>query len=359
MQLQSARDLKKELLDTCVQPFVTASIQAPSQPGTPPSPADFQDFAERLSLPAGSTITRNHRSIALGITKRGEEFAIAIRVQHPGLIHSRLVRQLVARTKKEFDLKFIGRVGKQSTNYGAAARPWYQCDARPMLIGCSVSHFESTRGTLGAFVICDGEECILSNNHVLANENNTDDSTRAYVGDPILQCSAMDGGRVPTESVATLKKWVPLDTHASNTIDAAVASLTLNNCNKSLLTGLVDNANRALQGDALPDYELVYKIGSTTGVTQGKISALELDNIILSYDIGELTFDNVIEITPTGGQLFSDGGDSGALIVNAGFNAVGLLTAGADPGDASANGLTYACVFKSVLSKLNAQLVLR
>ncbi len=44
-----------------------------------------------------------------------------------------------------------------------------------------------TAGTLGCLVKKDHEYYILSNNHVLANEN------EAYMGDPILQPDPYDG----------------------------------------------------------------------------------------------------------------------------------------------------------------------
>jgi hypothetical protein len=96
--------------------------------------------------------------------------------------------------------------------------------------------------------------------------------------------------------------------------------------------------------------ELVWKVGRTTGLTQGMVSATELDDLTVQYDIGDLVFDDQIEIGPAvPGQPFSMGGDSGSLIVDAQRNAVALLFAGNDV-DA-----TYANPIAAVLSGVQAQ----
>ena len=59
----------------------------------------------------------------------------------------------------------------------------------------------------------------------------------------------------------------------------------------------------------------VIKIGRTTGRTAGLVTALELDNVTVRFDIGVLRFDNQIEIEGEDDGPFSDGGDSGSLIV--------------------------------------------
>ena len=60
----------------------------------------------------------------------------------------------------------------------------------------------------------------------------------------------------------------------------------------------------------------VAKLGRTTGLTRGRVTAFELDDLVVAYDTGNLSFDQVIEIEGAGTQPFSDGGDSGSLIVN-------------------------------------------
>ena len=42
------------------------------------------------------------------------------------------------------------------------------------------------------------------------------------------------------------------------------------------------------------------KVGRTTGKTLGRVTAFELDNVVVGYDIGNLRFDNQIEIEGAG-----------------------------------------------------------
>ncbi len=72
--------------------------------------------------------------------------------------------------------------------------------------GVSIGHFKVTAGTFGYLVTdkTSGEKLILSNNHVLANSNDS------VIGDAILQPGAIDGGQNPGDIVATLERFIPL-----------------------------------------------------------------------------------------------------------------------------------------------------
>jgi hypothetical protein len=102
----------------------------------------------------------------------------------------------------------------------------------------------------------------------------------------------------------------------------------------------------------------VAKLGRTTGVTYGRVTAFELDNVVIRYDIGNLRFDNQIEIEGAGSLPFSDGGDSGSLIVTTDKRGVALLFAGGDQGGANGQGLTYASPLHDVLDALDVDLAL-
>ncbi len=78
---------------------------------------------------------------------------------------------------------------------------------RPVIpSGVSIGHFKVTAGTLGTMVKDKrtGEVFVLSNNHVLANSN------ESAIGDAILQPAAMDGGREPGDVVARLERFTAL-----------------------------------------------------------------------------------------------------------------------------------------------------
>ena len=84
----------------------------------------------------------------------------------------------------------------------------------------------------------------------------------------------------------------------------------------------------------------VRKIGRTTGVTRGRISAFEVDGLPVGYGTGVFTFDDQVEVEGVLG-LFSAGGDSGSLITTEGDPlGVGLLFAGSTTGGPGGTGVT-------------------
>jgi hypothetical protein len=102
--------------------------------------------------------------------------------------------------------------------------------------------------------------------------------------------------------------------------------------------------------------DVVHKVGRTTGVRHGKVTAFELDGVEVEYDIGVISFDNQIEVEGSGNRSFSDSGDSGSLIVDDAMLAGALLFAGGDHGGSNGKGLTYANPIGTVLTALKVKL---
>jgi hypothetical protein len=147
-----------------------------------------------------------------------------------------------------------------------------------------------------------------------------------------------------------LTKLVPLTTACKNLVDAAAATLQENtSADFSILTEL--GTLKGVRPEPLESQESVLKIGRTTGLTRGRVSAFEVDDIWVRYDTGLLGFDRQIEIAPLGDGPFSLGGDSGSLIVDESFHAVGLLFAGNDV------DTSYANPIQTVLEALGARLL--
>jgi hypothetical protein len=209
---------------------------------------------------------------------------------------------------------------------------------RPAPLGFSVGHPEITAGTIGARVRDGaGNLYILSNNHVLAASN------AGRLGDPALQPGPADGGRNPADSAGHLARVKTINfSGGSNTMDAALAGTSSANVGNSTPTddgygtpasaiygdadrnGLFDNKASLL---GLP----VQKYGRTTGLTRAAISEINV-TVTVCYEgfifcTRSATFTDQIAI---GSSSFSDGGDSGSLIVtdDTGRNPVGLLFAG-------------------------------
>jgi hypothetical protein len=225
---------------------------------------------------------------------------------------------------------------------------------RPAPGGVSVGHFRVTAGTLGC-VVRDrrtGQRAILSNNHVLADNN------AAQPGDPILQPGAVDGGREENDTIARLERFVPIlfqrepatcglasgvaavanaaarlvgskhrleayriDPQATNTVDAAVA--------RPLEDALVSDEILdigVISGVAPAELAMaVRKSGRSSGFTTGQISVLDA-TVVVDYGGRMAQFEGQIV---TGAM--SRPGDSGSLLVAAdSLRAVGLLFAGSE-----------------------------
>lgn len=293
------------------------------------------------------------------------------------------------------DVYEVGDLRAQNTHAKARFRPTIPA-------GVSVGHQAVTAGTFGAVVRDRNtqERLLLSNNHVLANNN------AAAVGDAILQPGIMDGGQHPSDKVATLERFIPLrfiedategagptpiptDPNAPGCVGFFVAltnliaSLTGSQQRVAVSSGpqsveIIPEGRRSRAQSLTPDNALdaalarpldpamfedvirhigvvsgtnapalgmtIRKSGRTTELTQGSVTLLNATiNITYETQRGART----ARFT---GQVLSDpisqGGDSGSLVVDAQNRAVGLLFAGS----------TVASVFTpidTVLAALN------
>jgi hypothetical protein len=103
----------------------------------------------------------------------------------------------------------------------AAATPIAERFRPPVQGGSVGSLADGTLGTLGCLVRdrTDGSICVLSANHVLANFG------AAAPGAAIVQPAPLDGGAAEANTVARLKRSIPLTQDGPNTADAAIAQL--------------------------------------------------------------------------------------------------------------------------------------
>jgi hypothetical protein len=342
MRLSSARELKAALRDAILEGMADvlrregALILAASRAAATPPPVA--------------------RTLALGIARvRGDDFRLAVRIQRRGLEDAARLAAIRQRARGEVDVRYVGRVAKQVRRKPAAAPkvPWHQGRTRPLLIGATIGHHRITAGTLGGFVVLrkGGQVRALSNNHVLADED------RGKKGDAILQPGAYDGGRATRDRIGSLDQAVKLKPRGTNRVDAALCAVAAGiGYNPRTLRGV-----GTLEGMAKAPIEemgMVEKLGRTTGHTRGRVTAFELDNVVVAYDTGNLRFDDQIEIEGADDGSFSQGGDSGSLVfASEDHGAVGLLFAGSDQGGGNGAGLTYVNALPTVLSQLKADLL--
>lgn len=220
---------------------------------------------------------------------------------------------------------------------------------RPAPPGVSIGHYAITAGTFGCVVRKDGERFILSNNHVLANQNN------AQIGDEIYQPGAYDGG---TELIARLEDFVPIEfgggvippcpfangvanaanwmaqavgssvrlrpyrdaQQADNLVDAAIARPLSDN----LIVDEILEIGEPTGSAEVSLGESVKKSGRTTGLTEGTVAVIDA-TVQVQYSGAIATFEEQIITTN-----MSEPGDSGSVLVNQSHEAVGLLFAGSD-----------------------------
>ena len=194
--------------------------------------------------------------------------------------------------------------------------------------------------SLGAVVRRGGERLILSNNHVLANSN------EASPGDAILQPGPADGGKAE-DRIGVLDTFVPIafDEPPSRLralflrlmrlfgLEPPTPAPTTGNRVDCALARPVregDVSDEVLEiGRVAGTVEVhvgvtVRKSGRTTGLTEGRITAIGA-TVRVVYGDQAATFREQLVAGP-----MSRPGDSGSLLVDAANRAVGLLFAGSD-----------------------------
>jgi hypothetical protein len=283
--------------------------------------------------------------VAVGLSPTQDGARVAVRLQREA--DRALLPDLGRAAAAEVDIRVIGPIRLLSSPGQLQRR------VRPLRPGLSVAHPTVSAGTLGGFVRAGSELAILSNNHVLAASN------AAAVGDAVLQPGPADGG-TPGDRVATLARFRRLVAGATNLVDAAVATL-----DEGVEAEPGDLPGGPLLGQ-VPDgldidpEEAVEKIGRTTGLTHGRITAVEVDAVAVQY-YGDVVyrFDDQIEIVGRAGA-FSAAGDSGSVVWRSRDRApLGLLFAGSEIGGSAGTGVTFANPLSTVLAALEVEWVAR
>jgi hypothetical protein len=206
-------------------------------------------------------------------------------------------------------------------------------------------------GTLGAMVQdSQNVQYILSNNHVLANQN------KAQPGDLIVEPGLVDVKclKAPSDSVATFSRAVNLKFgNKINNVDAAIAAIQPGQVSPQILF-IGDIAGSV----ATPTVGLaVQKMGRTTCLTTGIVAALDA-NLLVNYSdtkkkkLAKFANQILVSGSPKTPQ-FGAPGDSGSLIVTDDScpRSVALLFAG------SSGGMTIGNPISAVLSGLNVSMV--
>jgi S1-C subfamily serine protease len=203
----------------------------------------------------------------------------------------------------------------------AKSLPKRRRKVRPAQPGTSVGPWDYDWSMVGTFgvIVTDraNRNYILSNNHVLADENNV------ALGARISQPGPLDDEDGPN-AIGRLSEFVPLRFgNARNWMDAAVARLYATvRFEKAIMgIGAPQSAGRARRNMR------VRKYGRTTGLTEGIVRLTRFDLWHMQFDQGPVRIDDVLTIQGVGGP-FSQAGDSGSAIVSDDNRVVGLLFGG-------------------------------
>lgn len=216
----------------------------------------------------------------------------------------------------------------------------FEFQSRPVALGSSISHFNGGTGSMGCIVTVPGAEdwFLLSACHVLAPKPN------ATAGDEILEPAASAGGTSP---IALLTDFESLQADgAANAYDAAIARV-INKADIHPQLPRIGAVTTEVMEPVL--YQSVRKYGAATLHTVGVVTDVSADTSF-RFDGENYFFQDVVQVTGCGGD-FSEGGDSGALVVDALSNRpVALLIGGAGT-------RSFASPLGRILNRFSASIV--
>lgn len=299
----------------------------------------FDHVQQLANRSPGQTWSKNKPAIPLlsvGIAQGtgSGDYRVAVRISRHGYRVEALNRVFSRHRADALDLRYVGRI--------------FPVGVAPIQIRSgesSVSHYLTGTGTIGCPVVdvSTGERMLLSNNHVIALENS------AVLNDPVIEPGADDGGSPQLDTVARFARCVALDfSGASNLVDCAVARLA-----PGVTLSPPGGPGFRYDPGALPSRParntMVKKMGRSTGLTTGRITAIEVGGFFVDYQNGPAAFDGQIEVTGLS-TPFAAHGDSGSLVISDKGAAVGLLFA------VSETGVAYVNPIAPVLDQLGVAL---
>ncbi len=219
---------------------------------------------------------------------------------------------------------------------------------RPVPIGVSTSNsYDCGAGTIGVRVRSNDAYYVLSCNHIFARLN------AGGSGELILQPGRSDNSCVTTlsDEIARLTdlESISYSMYAANLMDAAIASTTVANVgNSTPPDGYGMPSSNTAQATVGME---VQKYGRTTGLTRGRVVAINC-TVIVPYPAGATRFVDQIVVEPIRkNKSFVEGGDSGSLVVTDDSNAHPIGLAFAKSGD-----LAYVNPIDPILQRFNVQI---
>jgi hypothetical protein len=245
-------------------------------------------------------------------------------------------------------------------------------DDSPVRPGDSVSNYRGRAGTVGCLVTYEKGGTSLpgfvGSAHVLGMLNAAD-AGREQNADPIIRPGVPDGPKSYASRIGYLKDYSYLSHYQKrasrvttpNREDVGLALFyddtsyddvnlvpnPQNSQGRKRITGVV-------QTEEIQTYcgTRVYKIGRTSGLTQGTFSGIETDQFSIKLPDGQVyIYFNVFLIEAPPGKIFSKSGDSGALVYTQDLKGLGLIIGGNDR-------FSWASPLAACLETVSARLLL-
>lgn len=209
---------------------------------------------------------------------------------------------------------------------------------RPTICGYSIGPIGFLdSSTLGCVVKNQKERYILGSTHGIVHNISP-------IGGKVLQPAVLDGGKFPQDQIGFLEKYIPLKPRTiyeepENIIDACIIRVENNKNVSDEIYGI-----GKLKGTEVGKLnQPVVKVGSTTALTTGKITALDVSIEVKANDKKYLYADQISTTS------MSDLGDSGGMLIGNGNKAIGVLCA-------SGKNITLYNKIDNVLKILNVQI---
>jgi len=305
-------------------------------------------LAHKYSLDRGG-VRGGPRMFALGVapSSRPSQYRLAVRAEVDADLPPETRAEIENEAGYETDIQIIGPI---EAHVGRPASV-----SRQLAIGASIGHYLCGAGTLGFFARRNADLSLgfVSNNHVIAAEDQGLDL------DPVLLPGPADRGVRPRDVIARLVGDYPRLKDPEPLVDCAFARLV----NGRTFDPGALVSNQRVSATILEPYSDPYlepevsKIGRSTGLTHGRVSAFALDPFI-GFSFGRVRFAEQIEIQPTRGTPFSCSGDSGSLVFTTeGCHPVGLLFAGSILGGPTTFGVSFANPIQAVLNALDVTIL--
>ncbi|MCQ6560068.1 S1 family peptidase [Paenibacillus mendelii] len=196
---------------------------------------------------------------------------------------------------------------------------FFRSRIRPVPGGTSIGRFRGTggsTGTCGLIVIRNNQLYMLSNNHVIIQDN--------QFSATILQPGPADGGQLNNDVVGRSVQFVPFNLTGPNFMDAAIAQPLSNSLlNPRYLvstTGQLITPRGNLNSYAVGNR--FYKSGRTTGLVFGTVESIGMQVNVGPYpELGGAFLQFRNQTVLAGPNNISLPGDSGSVWMSGGFAA--------------------------------------